>query len=133
MPNPADIPPAYADLLDIHIASFATVGPSGYPQISAIGFLYEDGVIKSSMHTPRQKFKNAVRTGKATWFFMDPANPFRTLEIRGDVSVEEDYPDLTFMRRQFAKYGVNVDEFPGEKDEGRQVLVVTPTRVRTWG
>jgi len=129
-----DIPADFADLLQIPVGVIATEGASGYPQVSAAWFLYEDGVIKSSMHESRQKFKNAIRTGKATWIFVDPANPYRTLEVRGDVSVEEDYPALEFMRRQFEqKYGANVDEFPGEKDAGRKVLVVTPVRVRTWG
>jgi len=129
-----EIPADFADLLEIPVGVLATDGPTGYPQVSAVWFLYEDGVIKSSMHVSRQKFKNATRTGKATWLFIDPANPYRTLEVRGDVSVEEDYPALEFMRRQFGeKYGTDVDEFPGEKDEGRKVLIVTPTRVRTWG
>jgi len=128
-----EIPADFADLLEIPVATLATVGPSGYPQASAVWFLYEDGRIKTSIHESRQKFRNAVRTGKATWLFVDPANPYRTLEIRGDVSVEEDYPALDFMRRQFVKYGTTPEEFQGEKDEGRKVLVVTPVRVRTWG
>lgn len=132
MSTTPEIPAEFADLLEIPVASFATVGPSGYPQVTAVWFSFEDGKVKTSIHASRQKFKNAIATGKATYLFVDPANPYRTLEIRGDVSVEDDFPALEYMRRQFAKYGMTPEDFPGEKDEDRKVLVLTPTRVRTW-
>ena len=128
----AEVPASHRDLLEAQVGELATVGPSGYPQVSVIWFLWEDGKVKTSVHTSRQKFRNAVRTGKATFLIVDPANPYRYLEIRGNVSVEPDYPELSFMRRAFVKYGTTPEEFQGEKDEGRQVLVLDPVRVRVW-
>ena len=87
---PIEIPESHRDLLDAQVGELATVGASGYPQVSVVWFLWEDGKVKTSIHTSRQKFKNAVRTGKATFVVVDPANPYRYLEIRGDVSVEPD-------------------------------------------
>jgi len=127
-----DIPESHRDLLDAQVGELATVGPSGYPQVSVVWFLWEDGKVKTSVHVSRQKFRNAVRLGKATFVIVDPANPYRYLEIRGDVSVEPDYPELAFMRRSFVKYGTTPEEFQGEKDEGRQVLILDPVRVRVW-
>ncbi|HWK21204.1 MAG TPA: pyridoxamine 5'-phosphate oxidase family protein [Microbacteriaceae bacterium] len=124
------IPGDFVDLLDVELAIFATVGPTGYPQQSAIGFLWEDGVIKTSVHPSRQKFKNATRDGKASYLLVDPAQPLRGIEIRGDVSVEDD-PELEYLLRQGIKYGRGLEGFTHEIDN-RKILIVTPTRVRTW-
>jgi len=126
----AQIPADFAHLLDIDVATFATVGPTGYPQVSAIAFLAEDGVIKTSMHPSRQKYINAVREGKATYFFVDPADQYRTLEVRGDITVEDD-ADLSYLAHQGEKYGRTVEGFKGEKDN-RKVVILTPTRARVW-
>jgi len=125
-----EVPAEFADLLDVELAIFATVGPSGYPQQSAIGFLWEDGVVKTSVHPSRQKFKNAVRDGKASYLLVDPREPLRGIELRGDVRVEDD-PELTYLVRQGVKYGRGLEGFTHEIDN-RKVLIVTPTRVRTW-
>ena len=130
MSTPVEIPAEFADVLDVHVATFATVGPSGYPQLSAIGFLAEDGVIKTSVHPSRQKFKNAVREGKASYLLVDEAQPLRGIEIRGDITFEDD-PDLAFLLRQGIKYGRGLEGFTHEIDN-RKVLILTPTRVRTW-
>lgn len=130
MSTPAEIPAEFVDLLDVEVATFATVGPSGYPQLSAIGFLAEDGVIKTSVHPSRQKYQNAVREGKASYLLLDPAEPLRGLEIRGDVSVEDD-ADLSYLLRQGVKYGRGLEGFTHEIDD-RKVLILTPTRVRGW-
>lgn len=126
----AEIPAEFADLLAAQVATFATVGPSGYPQLSAVGFLAEDGVIKTSVHPSRQKYKNAIREGKASYLIVDPNNSLRGIEIRGDVSVEDD-PDLAYLLRQGIKYGRGLEGFRHEIDN-RKILIVTPTRVRTW-
>jgi len=125
------VPSDFAPLLDIPVATLTTIGPSGYPQSSAVWFLPEDGVIKVSLVDTNQKVANAKANGKGTYLFIDPANPYKTLEIRGDLSVEVD-EDVAFLRRQLAKYGTTPEEF-GRGLDGRVVLTLTPTRVRTWG
>jgi PPOX class probable F420-dependent enzyme len=126
-----EIPASHADLLQIPVATLATVGPTGYPQVSAVWFIWEDGVVKTSLVPERQKYINGVRTGKATWSFIDPANPYKTLEIRGDVSVADD-TDLTFLSHLLTKYGQTLETFQAPK-ENRKVFTVTPVRVRVWG
>jgi len=88
-------------------------------------------VIKTSVHPSRQKYKNAVREGKASYLFVDPVGAMRTLEIRGDITVEDD-ADLSYLARQGVKYGRSVEDFVHEKDD-RKVLILTPTRARVWG
>ncbi|MBO9578791.1 MAG: pyridoxamine 5'-phosphate oxidase family protein [Microbacteriaceae bacterium] len=126
-----EIPADFAALLDVPVATLTTIGPSGYPQSSAVWFLPEDGVVKVSLVDTNQKVRNALANPKGTYLFIDPANPYKTLEVRGDLSVEPD-TDVAFLRRQLAKYGTTPEEF-GRGLDGRVVLTLTPTRVRTWG
>lgn len=126
-----EIPADFADLLQIPVGSVTTIGPSGYPQASAVWFLYEDGVVRTSLLATNQKVKNALANPKGTYLFLDPASPYRTLELRGDVTIEAD-DDIAFLTRQLVKYGMTPEEF-GRGLEGRVVLTLTPKRVRTWG
>lgn len=125
------VPSDFAAFLDLPVASITTIGPTGYPQSSAVWFLAEEGVIKVSLVDSNQKVKNALANPKGTYLFLDPANPYKTLEIRGDLSVEVD-EDVAFLRRQLAKYNLTPETF-GRPLDGRVVLTLTPTRVRTWG
>ena len=81
--------------------------------------------------TTRQKYKNVVAHPKATLFIVDPANPFRTLEVRADASIEED-PDLALFDRVVRHYGQDPENFPAPRDN-RVVLRLTPTRVVAQG
>ncbi len=125
------IPEEFAYLLDIPVATTVTIGASGYPQASAVWFLYEDGKVKTSLVDTNQKVKNAKANPKGTVILVDPANPYKTLELRGDFTVEEDV-DVAFLRRQLVKYGTTPEDF-GRGVDGRVVLTLTPTRVRSWG
>ena len=58
---------------------------------------------------------------------VDPANTFRTLEVRGDASVEDD-PDLAAFDRLVRSYGREPEHFPVQRED-RVVLRLTPTRV----
>ncbi len=131
MTDAPEIPADYEDLLQIPVGAITTIGPTGYPQSSAVWFLYEDGLIKVSLREPNQKVTNARVSPKGTYLFIDPANPYRTLEVRGDLTVEVD-TDVAFLRRQLAKYGTTPEEF-GRGTDNRVVLTLTPKRVRVWG
>lgn len=126
-----EIPAEFADLLQIPVGSVTTLGPSGYPQASAVWFLYEDGVVRTSLTDTNQKVKNALANPKGTYLFLDPASPYRTLELRGDLSIEPD-EDIAYLTRQLLKYDLTPEKF-GRPLEGRVVLTLTPKRVRTWG
>ena len=93
------IPAAHRALLEKPgVAAFTTIGADGYPQTTAIWFLLDGDVVRTSLHQSRQKLRNALRHPQATLFLIDPANPYHTLEIRGDVEVEE-AEDTSFLER----------------------------------
>jgi PPOX class probable F420-dependent enzyme len=127
-----DIPDSHRDLLDGQVAVLATIGADGCPQVTALWFLYtdEDG-LRLSLNTVRQKTRNLTANENATLFFIDAANPYRTLEIRGTASIEPD-GDHAFADRLGSKYGTDlrtIDQ-PGET---RVVVTLRPTRVNTYG
>ncbi|KAA0115235.1 PPOX class F420-dependent oxidoreductase [Mycolicibacterium sp. P9-22] len=124
----ATIPESHRDLLDgAHVGSLSTLGKDGAPQVTALWYLAEGDSVVLSLTTDRQKYKNAVQHPRATLFVIDPTNPFRTLEVRGDTSVEED-PGLAVFDRIVRHYGQDPDTFPAPRDN-RVVLRLTPTRV----
>jgi PPOX class probable F420-dependent enzyme len=129
-----EIPASHRDLIEKNqVVVLATVGSDGYPQVTASWFLAEDdGTVKLSLNTARQKTKNLLRQPEATLFFFDPANPYRTLEIRGRAEVAPD-PDYLFADRVGAKYGgadVRAMDGPGEE---RVVVSFVPVRINTFG
>ncbi len=129
-----EIPASHRDVLETsQIVILATTGPDDFPQVSAVWFLAEsDGTVKLSLNTARQKTKNLQRRPEATLFFVDPANLYRTLEIRVRSTVGPD-PDYAFADRLAAKYGgldLRQSDRPGES---RVVVTFTPVKVNTFG
>ena len=132
MTDASTIPASHLDLVqNAKVAAFTTIGPSGYPQTGAIWFSLEDGTIRTSQLPIRQRVKNVLANPKASLFIIDPEDPMATVDIRGDVTVEDD-ADLSYLGRMLARYGQTVDDFQPPK-EGRVVVTIHPTRVRVTG
>jgi PPOX class probable F420-dependent enzyme len=114
-PSDPDIPASHRDLLEARVATLATVGRDAYPQLSEIWFLAEDGTIRLSLNTARQKTKNLVRQPACTLFILDVANTFRYLELRCDATVEPD-ENYVFADQVGAKYDADLraHDKPGE-------------------
>jgi PPOX class probable F420-dependent enzyme len=121
------IPASHRDLLDSQVATLATVGPDGRPQLSEVWFLADGDQVAVSLNDSRQKTKNLVANPAVTLFILDLANPYRYLEIRGDAEITPD-PDYAFADRVGAKYhsDLRVHDEPGHS---RLVVTVKPTRV----
>jgi PPOX class probable F420-dependent enzyme len=126
-----DIPDSHRDLLDQPVATLATLDPEGRPQLTEVWFLAEDGQVKFSLNTTRQKVRNLERDQACSVLLLDLANPYRYVEIRGDALIEPD-DDYAFADRVGAKYGADLrtNDRPGER---RVVVTVRATRVHAWG
>ena len=123
-----DIPDSHHDLLDAQVATLATVGPDGRPQLSEVWFLADDGIIRISLNTSRQKVKNLRRNPACTLLVLDLGNPQRYLEVRADARIEPD-DDYAFADRVGAKYGgadLRVHDQPGHS---RIVVELVPVRI----
>ncbi len=126
------IPPSHGDLIDQPLPiAFATVGASGYPQVTYVWAIRDGANIVTSLIGARQKIKNLRERPQATLFIADPANPMRTLEVRGDVTIEPD-PELITLRRVVTAYGVDLESFGGSVED-RQTVTIHPTRVVAQG
>ncbi len=111
--------------------TLATVGLTGYPQVTAVWVVLQGDLIVTSLAGVRQKLKNLTAHPKASVFAIDPANQFRTLEVRGDVTIEPD-PDFATLRTVLAAYGTDLESFQGPL-EGRVTVTIHPTRVVALG
>jgi PPOX class probable F420-dependent enzyme len=126
-------PESHQDLLMAPVAVLATNGADGFPQVSALWFLYDDdGMLRISLNTTRQKVKNMKERPEVTFFIIDPASPYRTLEVRARAEVSPD-PDYEFATKVGNKYGgvdMRSNDRPGES---RVVVTLHPVKVNTWG
>jgi PPOX class probable F420-dependent enzyme len=132
-PAPSLIPASHRALLDAPVGVLATIGPDGFPQVTALWFLYDetDGAVRFSLNTTRQKTKNLRARPEASFLVLDPATPYRTLEIRGRAELQPD-DDYAFADRVGKKYGADLRQIdkPGER---RVVVTLRPAKVNTWG
>ncbi len=127
------VPQSHQDLLHADVATLATIGPDGYPQVTALWFLFdEDGTLKLSLNTSRQKLKNLQAHPECTLFILDTANPYRTLEVRARAELKPD-TDYAFSRKLGAKYGGADFTASDRPDELRIIVALQPIKVNTWG
>ena len=125
-------PESHQDLLQAEVATLATIGPDGFPQVTTLWFLFDDDTLKLWLNTSRQKVKNLQARPESTLFILDPANPYRTLEVRARAEITPD-ADYAFAKKLGAKYGgadFSANDRPGET---RVVVSLQPVKVNTWG
>jgi PPOX class probable F420-dependent enzyme len=130
------IPDAFRPLLGDDVKAFAglaTLLPDGSPQVTPVWFDTEGGTIRVNTAKGRWKDRNMRRDGRIALSIMDPANPYRHLQIRGKVErVTEQGADAHIDR--LAKKYMGVDTYPfRQAGEQRVIFVIRPERVTTMG
>jgi PPOX class probable F420-dependent enzyme len=120
-------PESHRDLLDAQVASLATIGGDGLPQLTEVWFLHDDGELKLSLNAARLKTRNLTKRPQCSLLLLDLQNPYRYLEVRGHAMIEPD-DDYAFARRLGAKYDadLSVHDQPGEN---RVVVTIEPANV----
>ena len=124
----SDFPESHRFLLDRPLATLATIGADGRPQLSEIVFLFDEDELRISLNNSRQKSKNLIANPKVTLMILDDSG-YKYLEVRGDAKVEPD-DDYAFGEKLMAKYpGLDLRALdgPGEK---RLKVTIEPTRIR---
>jgi PPOX class probable F420-dependent enzyme len=121
-------PDSHSDLLQAQVASLATIGSNGFPQLTEVWFLLDDdGELKLSLNTSRQKTRNLRKRPQCSLLILDLENPYRYLEVRGNARIEAD-DDYLFAGKVGAKYSADlkVHDRPGD---GRVVVTIEPVNI----
>ena len=119
---------SHRDLLDAQVATFATIGGDGLPQLTEVWFLHDDGELKLSLNDSRLKTRNLQKRPECSVLLLDLQNPYRYLEVRGNAMLEAD-DDYSFARKLGAKYGgadLSEHDRPGDS---RVVVTIEPANV----
>ena len=121
------IPEGYKDLLAspalVHVAM---IGPHGELQNNPVWFDWDGQYLKFSQTEGRQKYRNLGRDPRVALSIVDPANPYRYLEIRGEVEKIEEDPNLDFINAMAKKY-LGMDQYPyHQPGDERVVIFVRP-------
>ena len=120
-------PESHRDLLDGQFATLATIGGDGAPRLTEVWFLHDDGELKLSLNTARQKTKDLRRRPECSLFLLDLQNPYRYVDVRGRARLEPD-DHREFAARVGAKYGADLSEHD-QPGDGRVVVTIEPVRV----
>ena len=129
------VPDSHRDLAGAPATvGLSTVNADGSIQTTAVWVvLDDDGRVRTSLASTRQKVRNLERNPNATIFTIDPANPYRTLEIRAIASIEPDDAERTGTRHVISSYGVDPASMQAQLDEDRVIVTFTPRRVIAQG
>ncbi|MDP6344334.1 MAG: PPOX class F420-dependent oxidoreductase [Alphaproteobacteria bacterium] len=134
------IPDSHRDLIDGPVVvALSTVMPDGRPQCTPVWCSFDGNEVLINSARGRQKDKNMVARPGVAVLAIDPQNPYRYLEVRGDVTdVTED--GARDHINALAKTYVGKDEYyggvaPAEAGEAevRVIYRITPTRVSVHG
>ena len=128
------IPEGYRDLLETNaLIHVATLGPDGEPQSNPVWFDWDGEHIKFSQTKTRQKYKNVGRDPRIAVSIVDPENPYRYLEVRGEVTEIEEDPNFDFINAMAKKY-LGMDEYPyHQPGDERVILYLKPEHTTQMG
>jgi PPOX class probable F420-dependent enzyme len=119
-----EFPASHRDLLEAQsFGALATIAPSGYPQVTAVSFFFDEDEqeVKLSLNETRKKVRNLQKDSRCNLFLLDLANPLRYLEIRADAELAPD-EGKAFAAKAGAKYG---QDFTQHDQPGEERFVVT--------
>ena len=123
----AEIPDSHRYLLDAQVATLGTLDDDGFPQLTEVWFVHDDGDIKLSLNSSRHKTKNLERRPECSLLILDTENPYRYLEIRGRARLVPD-DDGAVVEKVKEKYGADVREYdqPGDR---RVAVTIEPVKI----
>lgn len=130
----ANIPKSHQDLLVEDKKTFAVLGTvmgNGSPQVTPIWFDYDGQYIYLNSAKGRVKDRNIRERPKVALAIIDPKNPYRYIQIRGQVVDITEAGATEHIHALSRKYnGRNYDLTPGEVRVKYKIL---PEKVFTMG
>ncbi len=132
----ATIPESHQDLLAFETKAFAnlaTVQPDGTPQVTPVWFDTAGGKVRVNTAKGRVKHRNMQQNASVALAIMDPANPYRYLQIRGKVVNVTEQGAAAHIDHLAKKYlGADKDPF-GQPGEERVIFEIEPTSFQRMG
>lgn len=130
------IPEKHKDLFAYETKAFAnlaTVQPDGTPQVTPVWFDTEGGRVRVNTAMGRVKQRNMEKNSAVALSIMDPANPYRYVQVRGRVvNVTQEGADAHIDH--LAKKYLGVDKYPMRRDgEQRVIFEIEPSSFQTMG
>jgi PPOX class probable F420-dependent enzyme len=131
----AIIPEAYLDLLTAKVAfaNLATVLKDGSPQVTPIWFDYTGGKIRINTARGRVKARTLKPDVHVAMAIMDPANPYRYIQIRGRVLAATEKGADAHIDSLAKKY-LGKDKYPfSQPGDVRVMYEIEPTSAQAMG
>lgn len=128
------IPEDYKDLFEKKaFANLATVNADGTPQVTPVWVDYDGDYVLINSARGRRKDKNMERNRAVALSIQDPDNPYRYLEVRGNVAeITEQNADQHIDK--MAKKYIGQDKYPWSKpDEVRVIYKIKPEHTSHMG
>ncbi len=131
----ASIPENFHDLFERKtFAHFATMMPSGTPQVTPVWVGYDVEADRVLVNTARgrQKEQNVSRNPNVGLSMTDPDEPYRFVSIRGEVDELREEGAVEHINELAQRY-MDVEEYPGlDEEEGARVQIrIRPENVTT--
>ncbi len=140
MPVHTEVPDSHRDLLDRPIVvALVTLMPDGQPQATPVWCDYDGQHVIINTARGRQKDRNMKERARVTVLSIDPNNPYRWLEVRGEVDAVSEAGGVDTINKLAKKYR-GVDQYYGgvtpieqRELETRVNFLIKPQRVLTGG
>jgi len=128
------IPEPFKDLFTKRaFAHLATLMPDGTPQVTPVWCDVDGPYIRINSAKGRVKDKNMRRSKKVALSIQDPDNPYRYLEVRGEV-VEITEAGADAHIDALAKKYLDKDKYPfRQPGEVRVIYKIRPEKTSTMG
>jgi PPOX class probable F420-dependent enzyme len=108
------------ELLDApNHATVTSLNPDGGPQSTVVWVRRDGDDVLFSTVKGRRKPRNFARDPRASLLVIDPGNPYRYVEVRGQVTMEDD-PEGSLIQELSLKYR----DQPWEEPPGAERLIV---------
>jgi PPOX class probable F420-dependent enzyme len=131
----AQIPDKFLDLLTKTkaFANLATIMSDGTPQVTPVWFEFDGTHIVINSAKGRVKDRNMRANPNVALSIVDPANPYRYLQVRGKITeITENGADAHIDK--LAKRYLGVDSYPNRTaGEVRVIYKIAPEKLNTMG
>jgi PPOX class probable F420-dependent enzyme len=126
-PAPLSIPASHLDMLTRPICGvFTTLGHDGQPQSTVVWVDLDRGCARVNTTLERQKGRNLLDNQKVSLLVVDPSNPSRFIQIRGDAELvtKDAHEHLDALTRKYTDHPAYYGHIYPEAQRLRETRVI---------